>query len=214
MGVHVAYIRPMQVVGGQVINKNDATIGQMALASMEMRIIADSGIASSSGNPSIGDYIVAEDLLGFSVAHIDNTMIVTSDSIGGTKFDPDLDNEEASGIIIATTVDANAYGIGSALHLDTDGNYIEANASAEATMPCTAIATETGTGSKEVLLHGFIRNDLWTWTPGGAVHVNITNGTLSQVIPSASGNQVQRVGIAYTANILYFNPDMTVLEIA
>ena len=77
MAVHVVYTRPMQVIGNQAVDKSDATIGQMQLASMEMRVVEDSDIPSSSGNPSIKDYLVAEDGAGFSIAHMDNTIIVT-----------------------------------------------------------------------------------------------------------------------------------------
>ena len=120
----------------------------------------------------------------------------------------------ASGITTTMTVDANTVGVTSALHLDTDGNYIEADANAAATMPCMALALETGTGSKQVLLSGFIRNDAWAWTVGGEVYVSDTVGTLTQTAPSGSGDQVQRVGIATHADRLYFNPDLTVIEIA
>jgi len=78
MAVHVVYVRPMQIVDGQVINKESATINQMSNASMEMRVIADPDVPNSAGHPTIKDYLVAEDGSGFSVSHIDNTMIITS----------------------------------------------------------------------------------------------------------------------------------------
>jgi len=80
MAIHVVYTRPMQVVDGQAINKNAATIDQMAKASMEMRVMADTSIPNSVGNPTIKIYLETEDMDGFSVTHINNTMIVTSDS--------------------------------------------------------------------------------------------------------------------------------------
>ena len=77
MAVHVVYVRQMQVVAGQIINKSDATIAQMANASMEMRVVPDSDAPNSSGSPSIKDYLVAEDGGGYELVHMDNTMIVT-----------------------------------------------------------------------------------------------------------------------------------------
>jgi len=119
----------------------------------------------------------------------------------------------ANGFAVTMTVDANATGVGAALHMDTDGNWIEADASATTTMPCTALALETGTGSKDVLLQGFIRNDAWTWTVGGEIFVSTTTGALTQTGPSGSGDQVQIVGLATHADRIFFNPIPVVAEV-
>ena len=119
-----------------------------------------------------------------------------------------------NGIIATMTVDANTVGVGSALHLDTDGNWIEADADTVATMPCAALALETGTGSKKVLFHGIIRNDAWAWTVGGLLYVSDTVGTLTHTAPTGSGDQVQVVGIATHADRIYFNPSLVLVEVA
>jgi hypothetical protein len=80
MSVHVVYTRPQQVLNNTVINKETATIAQMTKTDMEMRVMADSAIASSANNPSIKDYLEAEDAAGFNLIHMDNTIIVTSDA--------------------------------------------------------------------------------------------------------------------------------------
>lgn len=80
MSVHVVYTRPMQVVNGVVVNKESATIHQMANATMEMRVVPDSDVPNSANNPNIKDYVIAEDASGFNVVHMDNTIIVTSDA--------------------------------------------------------------------------------------------------------------------------------------
>ena len=130
-------------------------------------------------------------------------------------LDPALGTDlTATGTILKdATVDANATGIGAALYLAADFHYDEADASAAATMRCTAMALEAGTGSKDVLLEGFIRNDAWDWSAGD-IYVSLTTGGLTQTAPSASGEQVQVVGWAYSADIMYFKPSSTVLEIA
>lgn len=119
----------------------------------------------------------------------------------------------ASGITGSVTVDTNAVGIGAALFLAADGRYDEADADAAATMPCTAVALETSTGTKSVLFHGFIRNDAWNWTPGGTVYVSTTQGTFTQTAPSGSGDQIQAVGVAQSADVIYFNPSMNFFEV-
>lgn len=112
------------------------------------------------------------------------------------------------------TVDTNAVGIGAALYQASDGNFDEADADAASTMPCSAIALETSTGTKLALLEGFVRNDTWSWTPGAPVYVSTTQGTFTQTAPSGTGDQVQVVGLAYSATVIYFKPSFTLVEVA
>jgi uncharacterized membrane protein len=112
------------------------------------------------------------------------------------------------------TVDANSTGFGAALHIDTDGNLIECDADASTTMPCFALACETGTGSKKVLLQGFIRDDSWNWTPGVYIYISTTTGGLTSTAPTGSGDQVQIVGMATHADRMFFNPNYAIGEVA
>ena len=84
-------------------------------------------------------------------------------------------------------------------------------ADASATMPCQALAMETGIGYKNVLLKGFMRNDDWNWTVGGLVYVSTTAGGLTQTPVSGSGDVSQAVGVALTADVISFNPGGFVL---
>jgi len=147
------------------------------------------------------------------------TVLTTQDLIIGDAGEIELDVVPASdhtgtGIIATMTVDANTYGVASALHLDTDGNWIEADADAATTMPCTALALETGTGSKKVLFQGIVRDDTWNWTVGGIVYISTTVGQLTQTAPSGTGDQVQVVGIATHADRIYFNPSLVLVEVS
>jgi len=118
-----------------------------------------------------------------------------------------------SGITGSVTVDTNAVGVGAALYQAVDGNYDEADADAAASMPCSALALETGVGTKLVLFHGFIRNDAWAWTVGGSLYVSATQGTLTQT-PPGTGDFVQVVGIAQSADVIFFNPSFNLTEVA
>jgi hypothetical protein len=111
------------------------------------------------------------------------------------------------------TVDVNAQGFGAPLTVASDGNLETADADQSTTMPVIALAVETGTGTKNVLLHGIIRNDAWDWTPRGIVYVSTTTGALTQTPPSGTGDIVQVVGIAITADIILFNPSYDMIEV-
>lgn len=104
-------------------------------------------------------------------------------------------------------------------YLKSDGKFWKADADAAATMPVIAIATAaiSAEASGVFLLMGFVRKDAWTWTIGGFLYADEgtggTVGGMTQTAPSGSGDQVQKVGIALTADIIYFNPDLTIVEI-
>jgi len=122
-------------------------------------------------------------------------------------------DQTGNGDIIEDTVDENTVGFGGALHIDTDGNWIDASQDAAATLPCRALALEAGTGAdKKLLLKGFIRDDTWTWTPGGDIYAGAA-GALTQTVP-ASGKFLQILGHAKSATVVYFNPNLIIIEIA
>lgn len=121
-------------------------------------------------------------------------------------------NLTASGLIMTATVDTNAQGIGAPLYMAANGHLITANASANTTSPCVALAMEAGTGSLKILVHGVLRVDAWNWTTGpgnlSLIYVSTSVGVLTQTQPSATDQVIQPVGWALTADCVYFSPSM------
>ncbi len=156
-------------------------------------------------------------------SYIENVVEDTTPQLGG-DLDMNLNNIQytvptgdltTSGIIVSATVDTNSVGVGATLYMAADGNFDQTDADSASTMPCRALAAESGTGTKKVLLQGFLRKNAWNWTVGGDLYISTTSGTLTQTPPSGSGDQVQKVGFAWTADIIYFNPgDYTIVEVA
>jgi hypothetical protein len=127
---------------------------------------------------------------------------------------PDTDHS-ATGHIVPLSVDSTTSVVfGNLLYAKSTGNLELADASAEATVPAMALALESGNGNKNVLLHGFARNDTWNWTPGGFLYVSTIEGDITQTAPSGSGEQVQIIGIATHADRIYFAPNYSIIEIA
>lgn len=121
----------------------------------------------------------------------------------------------ASGLIITATVDTNAEGIGAPLFMAADGHLDAADADSSTTSPCVALALETGTGSKKILVHGVLRLDAWNWTigPGNAslIYVSTTTGALTQTQPSGTDDVIQPVGWALSDDCIYFSPSIIYL---
>lgn len=122
-------------------------------------------------------------------------------------------NDTATGDTATMQVDSTVASVGQALYIASDGNFELANATASGTVPCSALALETGTGSKKVLFKGFIRHDAWSWTPGKIIYVDTTAGALTTTAPIGSTNQVQVVGVATHADRMYFNPQYGLVEV-
>jgi len=118
------------------------------------------------------------------------------------------------GEIMTVTVDDGSAAFGNPLYCASDGNYDRANATASGTMPCRALALESGSGSKKIFHKGQICDTSWNWTPGKDIYVSTTVGTLTQTAPAASSNQVQIVGYALSADTIFFNPEYGTVEIA
>ena len=98
----------------------------------------------------------------------------------------------------------------------SDGKMELTDADAAATMPGIALATESinENSSGIFLLVGFFRDDSWDWTPGGMLYASATPGALTQTAPSGSGDVVQIVGVAITADVIYFTPFNGFIELA
>ena len=96
----------------------------------------------------------------------------------------------------------------------TTSEVVEADASAYATARVIGIApaaiSDTATGT--ILLHGFIRDDSWSWTTGATLYLSETAGAMTHTAPSTDGAFVQVVGVALSPDVVYINPSMDVIE--
>lgn len=137
---------------------------------------------SEDGSPELGADL---DLAGYNIS--------LAPSFGS--------DHQQEGLVVAKTTDAGAYG--QALYMKSNGAYGLAQADAAGTMPCSAIYVASG----KVLLIGTIRDDTYDFTVGGYVYVSESSaGGFTTTAPSTSTNLVQKVGIADSADSMYFNP--------
>ncbi len=187
----------------------------------ESVIITLEGMALSIGGSN--DYTISGSTLTLDASvdlevgmKIDITYVAinTSATTGVLDISATPADLNVKGITTDVTVDENTVGFGAALHIDSDGNQIMADADGTAVIPCHFLAAESGTGVKKVLLVGFATNTAWSWSSGEPIYVSTTAGELTQTAPSATGDRVQIVGYAMSATTMFFNPDFTDLTIA
>lgn len=121
-----------------------------------------------------------------------------------------------SGLLVEITTAGEDLVLGDAVYMKSDGKMWKSDADLATTMPVMALAAETIATDAlgQFLLQGFMYKEAWDWTIGGIIYASVTPGALSQTAPGGSGDQVQVVGIAMSADIIYFNPSYELVEIS
>lgn len=124
-------------------------------------------------------------------------------------------NLTISGIKTTMTVGEDVV-FGDLLYVKSDGKLWKADANDTNTYPAFYFATETKTANATcvVLKNGFARNDSWTWTVGGLLYMSTTTGGITQTQPETTDDIVQIVGIAISATIIDFTPQLTFITVA
>ena len=98
----------------------------------------------------------------------------------------------------------------------TDKEWKKAKADSSSTMPGLRIALESKADGQTciMLVKGYIRDDSAFEFAGAMIYVSAaTAGAMTSTAPSTAGQQIQRVGVAKSANILFFDPSIDVGEI-
>jgi len=123
------------------------------------------------------------------------------------------------GNVITRTITAgttNAYG--QAYHVHTDGTLVESDAdvASAASMPVFCLGLAAATGAQLCLTYGTITETDWDWAVGGLIYAGDNPATttgLTQTAPATTGDQVQVLGVALTADTIFFNPSLVLVEV-
>lgn len=162
-------------------------------------ITGDKLIDGTISGSKIADDTISQSKLSFSNFNTDYGSIA---SISGTY----------SGEILTVTVDDASAVFGDALYCAADFNYEKASAISFTASPAVAIAVASGSGSKDILLRGQVCNTDWNWS-AGLIYLSTTSGVLTQTPPSSSGEQIQPLGWALSADTIFFTGHIGVIEI-
>jgi hypothetical protein len=129
-------------------------------------------------------------------------------------------DQTASGITTQFTAN-EAQAFGDVVRINSAGKAQVAKAdiieNANVLAICIANVLANAIGS--YLLIGFIRDDSWNWTIGSKVYLSLTGttgNTLTQTnpadIPCSENNVIQILGIANSADSIYFSPSLSQVE--
>lgn len=133
---------------------------------------------------------------------------------GPAEFDQSLTNNTFDGITILGTAGEDLI-FSDICYLKSDGKWWKADADSILTAGALAIATEpiSTDASGTFGLYGLVRNDaLYALTPGSFIYLDTTQGTLTQTPPSSTDDVIQILGVALTADVILFRPELVQVE--
>lgn len=146
------------------------------------------------------------------------TINVGSKPIGATiedLFDSTLASDHSYSGLTLTLTAGETVVFGEILYFDfTDKEVKKAKADAVETTHAICIALEDKDDSEAilVLIFGYIRDDSYNFTATEVYLSDATAGATLSAAPSDSGDQIQRIGFAFHADKMFFNPSYDVGE--
>ena len=122
-------------------------------------------------------------------------------------------DHSASGVTTILTA-SESFAIGDLVYVSGNGTVGKALSNAIAKMPAIGLAVTAGNSNSPavILLNGTFRDDSFNFTAGNRLFAH-TDGTITATAPSGNNQVAQAVGVALNADVIYFSPDMTLVEI-
>lgn len=131
---------------------------------------------------------------------------------------PSSDHSASSNERITLTAGADL-NFGDVGYIKSDGKVGLIDADAIASMSGLVMcidASIANNASGTFMFMGIARDDTWNWTVGGLIYGTVTGttgNTLSQTAPTGTDDVVQILGVALTADIMVFKPQLPQVEI-
>lgn len=183
------------------------------------RLLVDGHISGSTMLMAGAESLFAGDVLITGSVGIGTTGPATALDI---HHDPTglSDNTGGGEVVTFGTEDGtDALAAGKLMYLNSSGVWKYTDADATGTSGGVLLAIALGTAvSDGLLIRGFFDaatlGDSSSFVKGGACYVGLDSGTISFTAPSSTGDIVRVVGYGTdTANVIYFSPDGTYIEI-
>ena len=149
---------------------------------------------------------------GISVMH--DSDILEGAGKNHLQYTPNDDSYSGT-TILATGGESLVFG--DVCYIKSDGKMGKADADAIATAGAVFMAMGTIANNAKglFLVNGVVRDDsAYNFTIGGMVYLSTTAGGVTQTAPSGTGDVVQVLGVALTADKFLFNPNLAMVEIA
>ena len=176
-----------------------------------LRIVAGTAAVNNPGNVNVAN----GDIVGLLCTAPDVGLVVGAPSIELLNALPAIDNTYEGTVIVGRNAGA-ALAQWNAVALGAAGTWLLADANGAAgTYPAhgLAVAAYADTVAATVLVDGVARNDAWAWTIGAPIYLSTAAGGLTQVAPAVSGDKVQILGYALSADSIRVCPSLEYLTV-
>ena len=221
-------------LGNIILGNNSTTYGQLGVGTNGQVLTANSsatygvswGAAGSgnvtvSGTPTSGqiaEWTSATNIQGKAVTGTGSVVLGTAPVIANAtvSFSGALGTDDTySGLTVSGLLAGATIAQWEAVYLDGSSTWQLADANGSGTYPAVglAVAAYSSTNPAVVVYSGTVRNDAWSWTPGGVIYLSATAGGLTQTAPATSGDKVQQIGRALTADIILLNVNSEYLTV-
>jgi len=181
------------------------TLNSGAISSGFGNIDIGSSTFDTTGSVGTGTITVADD----SVINMgDEGQLIFGDTA------PSADHK-ATGVVVSMNSGESVTAF-NAVYIRDDGEVGPADADAATTMPAIGVALESKSDGQatKILISGVLRDDTYNFTPGADLFIGTTAGEITATAPSGSGDTVQKIGVALTADSIYVNFNTTEVLLA
>ena len=211
-----AYASALDAVSGTNTGDQTAVTGNAGTATALATARTIGGV-SFDGTANIAPNIVTDTTPQLGGALDANGQNITD--VQELRLDATPDTDHTATGLTTNTINAGAtIAIGDLCYLGSGGKWLLADADAEATAKgMLGISAEASTDTNPMitaLAGSFVRDDTYNWTVGAVLYVGLTAGALTETAPSATGDIVRVAGYAVSADVVYFNPGSSWVEVA
>ena len=165
---------------------------------------ADAGLTFNS-TTTFQDVVLADDK---TITLADEGQLIFGDTA------PSADHK-ATGVVVSIASGESVTAF-NAVYIRSDGEVGPADADAATSMPAIGVALESKSDGQatKILISGVLRDDTYNFTPGADLFIGTTAGEITATAPSGSGDTVQKIGVALTADSIYVNFNTTEVLLA
>ena len=186
------------------LNSDSAVLGFGADNDATITHADDAGLTFNS-TTTFQDVVLADDK---TITLADEGQLIFGDTA------PSADHK-ATGVVVSIASGESVTAF-NAVYIRSDGEVGPADADAATSMPAIGVALESKSDGQatKILISGVLRDDTYNFTPGADLFIGTTAGEITATAPSGSGDTVQKIGVALTADSIYVNFNTTEVLLA
>ena len=196
----------------------DTLVGRATTDTLTNKTLNGGSITSGFGNIDIGSSTIdTTGAVGTGTITVADDAVINLGDEGQVIFGdtaPSTDHT-ATGVVVSMNSGESVTAF-NAVYIRTDGEVGPADADAATSMPAIGVALESKSDGQatKILISGVLRDDTYNFNAGEDLFIGTTAGEITATAPSGSGDTVQKIGVALSADTIYVNFNTTEVLLA